>query len=111
MPLAAAGGVGAGGDYKWVCVPADAQVGVFTPQPRFELSETVQLDRADGVALAQLERVKACLADRQWGDAIDALQKLAETADGKLMPVTEHRCMSPWATIANCNWRRCPPRR
>ncbi len=63
-------------------LPAAAQVGVFGPQPRFDLSEAVQLDRADGVALAQLERVKACLADRQWGDAIDALQKLMETADG-----------------------------
>ena len=88
---------------------ARAQVGVFTPQPRFELSETVQLDRADGVALAQLERVKAYLADRQWDEAIDTLQKVAETSEGKLMPVTEHRCVAIWATIANCNWPSLPP--
>ena len=65
--------------------------GVFGAGSQFELSDTVQLDRADSIVLAQLERVKAYLADRQWDEAVDTLQKVMETADGKLLAVTEHR--------------------
>ena len=48
--------------------PSSAVAG---PAAQFELSDTVQLDRADSAVLAQLERVKACLADRQWDEAIE----------------------------------------
>ena len=70
---------------------AVAQVGAFASSSQFDLSDTVQLDRADGTVLAQLERVKAYLADRQWDEAIDTLQKVMETSEGKLLGVTEQR--------------------
>ncbi len=65
--------------------------GVFGPGSQFELTETVQLDRADSTVAAQFERVKAYLADRQWDEAVDTLQKVMENSDGKLLGVTEHR--------------------
>ena len=57
------------------------------PDSQFELSETVQIDRADGTVLAHLERVKACLADRQWDEAVETLRQVMESAEGKLLEV------------------------
>ena len=65
--------------------------GAFATGRSFELSDTVQLDRVDQTVLAQLERVKACLADRQWDEAVDALRRLAESSETKLLGVTERR--------------------
>lgn len=70
---------------------AQAQIHVSTPSSRFELSETVQLDRADGTALAHLERAKACLAERQWDEAVETLRQVMENAEGKLLAVTPWR--------------------
>ena len=50
----------------------------------------MQLDRADGAALAHLERAKACLAEHQWDDAVETLRQVMENAEGKLLAVT------PW---------------
>ena len=61
------------------------------PSSQFELSETVQLDRADGAALAHLERAKACLADHQWDEAVETLRQVMENAEGKLLAVTPWR--------------------
>lgn len=58
---------------------------------RFELDDTVGLDRADGKVLAQLERANACLADRQWDEAIATLRQVMEGPDDKLVPVDERR--------------------
>jgi len=80
--------------------PARAQVEPLPPFPgivpstRFELSETVHLDRADSSVLADLERAKAYLADRQWDEAIETLCTVMEAADEKLMAVTERRYVS-----------------
>ena len=70
---------------------AKAQIRVGTPSSRFELSETVQLDRADGTALAHLERAKACLAEHQWDEAVETLRQVMENAEGKLLAVTPWR--------------------
>src|SRR5580692_2971395 len=70
---------------------AEAQIGVGTPSNQFELSENVQLDRADAAALANLERAKACLADRQWDEAVETLRQVMENAEGKLLAVTPWR--------------------
>jgi len=74
-----------------VAPAAQAQIRVGAPSSRFELSETVQLDRADGTALAHLERAKACLADHQWDEAVETLRQVMENAEGKLLAVTPWR--------------------
>ncbi len=70
---------------------AQAQIRFSTPSSQFELSETVQLDRADGAALAHLERAKACLAEHQWDEAVETLRQVMENAEGKLLAVTPWR--------------------
>ena len=72
--------------------PACAQL--FDPSgnpTRFELAEDVGVDRADSAVVAQLERVKAYLADRQWDEAVDTLGQLLEGSEGKLLGVTPRR--------------------
>jgi len=71
---------------------ARAQLGPSLRQ--FELADSVQLDRADNAVLAQLERVKAFLADKQWDEAVETLRQIAQTADGKLLGATEWRYVS-----------------
>jgi outer membrane protein assembly factor BamB len=66
-------------------------LGGFAGGSQFELSETVQLDRVGPAELAQLEHVKACLADRQWDEAVETLRQLAEGSEGKLLAVSESR--------------------
>ena len=58
---------------------------------RFELADTVQLDQVDNTVLAQWERVKTLLAERQWDEAVELLRRLAESSDDKLLGVTDHR--------------------
>ena len=74
-----------------VAPAAQAQFRVGTPSSQFELSETVQFDRADGAALAHLERAKACLAEHQWDEAVETLRQVMENAEGKLLAVTPWR--------------------
>jgi len=73
---------------------AQIPFGGLTPSGQFELSDTVQLDQADHAVLAQLERAKACLADRQWNEAIETLRQLSETSEGKLLRATDQRYLS-----------------
>jgi outer membrane protein assembly factor BamB len=70
---------------------AQAQPGIISSSTRFELSETVQLDRADGVALAHLERARQCLAAHQWDEGVETLRQVMENAEGKLLAVTPWR--------------------
>ena len=74
-----------------VAPAARAQFRFNAPSSQFELSETVQLDRADGAALAHLERAKACLAEHQWDEAVETLRQVMENAEGKLLAVTPWR--------------------
>jgi len=71
--------------------PACAQFISPSVGTHFELAESIELDRADGAALAQLERVKAFLADKKWDEAMDTLLKLTENSEGKLIAVAENR--------------------
>lgn len=73
-----------------LCSTASAQPGMLRisrPSGQFELSDTVQIDQADGAVLARLERVKACLAERQWDEAVETLQQVMESAEGKLLEI------------------------
>jgi tetratricopeptide (TPR) repeat protein len=58
------------------------------------LAETIQLDQVDHAVLAQWERAKALLADRQWDEAIEILSQLAESSEAKLLAVTNRRYVS-----------------
>jgi outer membrane protein assembly factor BamB len=70
---------------------AQAQVRFAAPSSQFELAETVQVDRADGAALAHLERAKECLKAEQWDEAVETLRQVMENAEGKLLAVTPWR--------------------
>jgi len=61
---------------------------------QFDLDDTVQLDEADSSVLAQLERFKAHVADRQWDEAVETLRQVMEASEGKLMGVTQRRYVS-----------------
>ena len=74
--------------------PAWGQLGGTVPSSQFELADTVQLDQVDNAVLAQWERVKALLADRQWDEAVEILRQLAESSEGKLLGVTNRRYVS-----------------
>lgn len=83
----------------WACStdqnrPAFAQLAGSIPTSQFELVDTVQLDRVENAVPAQLERAKALLADRQWDEAVEILRQLAESSEGKLLPVTARRYVS-----------------
>ncbi len=71
-----------------------AQVGSSTPGGQFELSDGVQLDLVDHSVLAQCERAKALLGDRQWDEGVEILRQLAESPDTKLLGVTSRRYVS-----------------
>ena len=74
--------------------PLSAQPVGSVAGSQFELADTVQLDQADQAVLAQWERAKALLADRQWDEALDILGQLAESSEGKLLAVTSRRYLS-----------------
>ena len=87
---------------------AMAQVGSTASGSQYDLSETVQVDRADSTVSAQLERVKAYLADGQWEEAIATLEKVAEHSEGKLLAVTEQRYIDV-GDYAQMQLARLPP--
>ena len=64
------------------------------PGSRFQLSDAVQLDRADNTVRANLDRVGQYLADQQWEEAVEALLEVMEQSGGKLLGVTERRFVS-----------------
>ena len=64
------------------------------PGSRFELSDTVQLDRADSTVRTTLDRVKQYLADEQWQEAVETLCEVMEQSGGRLLGVTERRFVS-----------------
>jgi outer membrane protein assembly factor BamB len=73
---------------------ASAQVGVVGHTGEFELTDAVQLDRADNATLASLERAKAHLADRQWTEAVETFRQVMENANHMLLGVTPQRYVS-----------------
>jgi outer membrane protein assembly factor BamB/tetratricopeptide (TPR) repeat protein len=73
---------------------ADAQVLPTTRTSGYELSATIQLDQADRNVVKNLDRIKALLADKQWGEAIDMLCQVMDSAGTKLAAVTDRRFVS-----------------
>jgi outer membrane protein assembly factor BamB len=61
---------------------------------RYELSDTVQLDRADTTVRTALDRVEAYLADGQSNEAVVTLLEVMEQSGGKLLGVTDQRFVS-----------------
>ena len=49
------------------------------------------LTRADSAIRAQLEQVRACVANSQWDEAVESLRRLQEILGGKLMAIGENR--------------------
>lgn len=88
--------------------PAWAQPGVSPTSTRYELSEMVELDRAQSATEKQLKQANAYLADRRWTEAVDSLIRVAESAGNKLLPVTEHRLVGV-RTYANLQFSLLPP--
>ena len=102
-----------------VASTVQAQIRISAPSSEFDLSETVQFDRADAAALAHLERARACLeraktclaehpavqsgpqqegakplqdeAQTQLDEAVETLRQVMENAEGKLLAVTPWR--------------------
>ncbi len=74
--------------------PARAQLGALATGNRYELSETVRLDRADTSVHKLLERVKTYLNDKRWDEAVDTLVQVTENSGNKLLGVTERRYVS-----------------
>jgi outer membrane protein assembly factor BamB len=58
---------------------------------KFDLADSVQVDRADANVVAQLERVQVCLNDHQWEQAVETLRQAAGSSPGKLIAVTPQR--------------------
>lgn len=74
--------------------PICAQVGLVPHTGEFDLTDAVQLDRADNAVLTSLERAKAYLADRQWSEAVETYRQVMENANGMLLGVTPQRYVS-----------------
>lgn len=81
--------------------PARAQLGPFarggfwpTAATRFDLSDDIQVDEADASTRTNLERVKALLADEQWGESIETLLQVMEHQPGKLLAVSPRRFLT-----------------
>ena len=49
------------------------------------------IDEADNRVAADFERVKACLADRQWDEAVEIIRRVMEDSGDRLWPVTRWR--------------------
>ncbi len=70
---------------------AHAQFGTLVPTDHFDLSATVELNRAAGATLAHLQRARAYLADRQWDEAIETLLQVMAGAEDEVIGVTQRR--------------------
>jgi outer membrane protein assembly factor BamB len=58
---------------------------------QYQLSDTVQLDRAGGEVASNLQQAEAYLADRQWDEAVRILRRVMENSPQRLWPVTNRR--------------------
>ncbi len=54
----------------------------------------MHVDEAESATRAQLERVRACVADAQWDEAVETLRRIMENPAGKLMLIAENRYVS-----------------
>lgn len=70
-----------------------AQPGALAPGNRFELSDSVELDRADSSVEKQLERVRAHLAEKHWDEAVETLLQVMEHSGQRLLEITDPRLL------------------
>ncbi len=61
------------------------------PERRYELSESVQLDRAGGNVIKALEQARAYVADKQYGEGVGILMQVMDASGGKLVRVAPTR--------------------
>lgn len=61
----------------------------FGPTQFVELSSAVHVDEADNAIRAQLVRVRACVADKQWDEAVETLRQIMENPGGKMIGLTD----------------------
>lgn len=81
--------------YLTVCTGlAGGQILSAPATNRYELSETIRLDRADTPVQKLLDRVKTYLSDKRWDEAVETLIQVAESSGNKLLGVTERRYVS-----------------
>ena len=71
-----------------------AQIAPDLSNGQFELSEAVELDRADSTVTANLQRAQAHLADRQWSEGIETIRQVMENSGAALLSVSPHRYVS-----------------
>lgn len=91
--LGAAVALMVGASISWsVSAPVARGQGMFPG--RFELSASVSLNEVDGAIQAHLERVKAFLADGQWGEAVETLRQLMESSGDRLIAFQDRRFIS-----------------
>lgn len=61
---------------------------------RYELSDTIRLDRADTPVQKLLDRAKTYLNEKRWDEAVETLLQVAENSGNKLLGVTQRRYVS-----------------
>lgn len=61
---------------------------IFGPA-QVELSSAVHVDEVDNAIRAQLVRVRACVADQQWDEAVETLRQIMENPGGKVIGITD----------------------
>ena len=74
----------------WQLSPAPAAGQLFGPA-QFQLSGSVHLDEVESSVRGQLERVRACVADQQWDEAVETLRAISENPGGKVIALSENR--------------------
>lgn len=73
--------------------PAGAQFPFSNPS-RFELSDAVDLPKADSAIEARLDQVRASLANEQWNEAVETLRQIMDTAGDRVKEFTPGRYLN-----------------
>jgi len=88
----------------FVCVAARAQV--FEPAVSLSPADIEQLDAGSA---AYLENAKRFLAERQWGDAVEAIRRVQETEPSRLVKVELTQAVAGFERYVTageyCQWR------
>jgi len=66
----------------------------YSLSSRFELSDAVEVSRADADTQARLEQAKAFAADGQWDEAIETLRQVMESDTGRVIAASDRRYVS-----------------
>ena len=77
----------------FLAAPAGAQFPFSNPS-RFELSDAVDLPKADSSVEARFDQVRASLANGQWNEAVETLRQIMEMADDRVIEFTPGRYLN-----------------